>query len=270
MDDMEEFKKDLLESELYKKYILNNKEPICVYVSGSRCINLETEESDYDLVVLVEEDLSEYVNNTHIYKINEDFSKYGLTYKKGNKHVHWYYSTIYSFISNRYFSRQTRPFSTIFFNHMDFEKSIIYINPKYKKLIDFLIENKKKLTELEAYRFYFFSDVDERIKFIHGDCYLDKATYSAVCASYLVQDEEITEEDKEFLIRAKKIYHAEDDDDLINQVYDRLVKYKKWIYSMDEQNDYDYQFRKELDIMNTKIYLKYQELAKEGTEDVNS
>ena len=44
-------------SELIKSYFINDKSIICVYLFGSVALNLETQKSDIDIAILINEDL---------------------------------------------------------------------------------------------------------------------------------------------------------------------------------------------------------------------
>lgn len=116
-----------------------------IWVSGSNCIGLADAQSDYDLGVLVADDI--------IFSKTEKTPEM-YTYKKDAKEVQCIY--------NSFEDIKALPCvgSLAAYRHLGWaqfkyinEDHIIYVNPKYKNIVDILIAHKECIAKNAAYTF---------------------------------------------------------------------------------------------------------------------
>lgn len=183
-----QFIQDLKASPYYER-ILNGHDVIMVFLTGSRLIDMADNRSDFDLIVLTnDQEREEYV------------SEY-LTYY--SKKVHWHYVPITKLIANEDGNLLTCNGEVEFVGLSD--EKIIYANPRYANVIEFLKLNKDVIALAGAYGLVRFHDnlisriltaneikKENYCKFIYHLCY----------ASYVLLAEE---PDKNFLKEIKRI-----------------------------------------------------------------
>lgn len=127
-----------LKNSSYYDIIFNNHDVMMIYIGGSRMIGCIDERSDYDLVVVI----SDKDDN----KTPDEFLMYN-----GVK-VHWDYRRISEFIEPM--NRNTMgQFNGIVFNKICSEV-IIYENPKYTKIIDYLKRVRDIIAKISTYNLY--------------------------------------------------------------------------------------------------------------------
>ena len=135
----------LLKEEILKSPVLDfineslypGDDLILLQVAGSQVAGLATENSDIDISAL----------STKSWDLNPS-----IVGEFQNKHFHWWLCPF-----DFFFKAYVEPkFLTLFLNgsyYMSFkEENILYINPKYTKLIDFLRNNYDKQKELSIYQ----------------------------------------------------------------------------------------------------------------------
>ena len=137
----EKFINELTTSPYYNR-IFDGHDVIMISLTGSRIIDITDELSDYDLVVITND------------KEREDCVSEFLTYY--SKKVHWHYIPITKLIANE----DGNLLSCI--GEVEFiglnEQKIIYANPKYLNIINFLIEKKNVIALVGAYGLVRFHD----------------------------------------------------------------------------------------------------------------
>lgn len=184
----EQFVRDLKASPYYER-IFGGHEVIMIYFTGSRLIDITDERSDFDLIVL-----------TNDQKREEHVSEF-LTYY--SKKVHWHYVPITKLISNENGTALSCVGEVQFIGFND--DKIIYANPKYSNAINFLKHNKDSIAMVGAYGLaHFNKDLISKIlstNEIKEENYC-KFIYHLCFASYVLLSQE---PDKDFLANIKRI-----------------------------------------------------------------
>lgn len=174
------FIEDLKSSPYYSR-IFKNHEVVMLFISGSRLLKVTDERSDYDLVVLT----NEQTRTEHV----DEF----LTYE-GVK-VHWHYVPLMKYISNEDGTAMSCFGQALFTNLTD--DAVIYANPKYLDVIDYFKNNRAVVARVAAYRLTDYhghlirsvlqsGEIVEKnyCKFLYHLCY----------ASYLLTGDELNEQ----------------------------------------------------------------------------
>lgn len=137
----EQFINDLKLSPYYER-LFNGHEVVMIFLTGSRLIDMSDGRSDFDLMVLTnDEKREEYVSEF-------------LTYY--SKKVHWHYVPITKLIANEDGNLLTCNGEVEFVGLND--QKIVYANPKYAKVISFLQDNKETVALVGAYGLVHFHD----------------------------------------------------------------------------------------------------------------
>jgi predicted nucleotidyltransferase len=136
-----DFKKSGIIEWLSEKYDI-----IFIWITGSRAVNLDDSDSDYDLGILVADKIETPRDHEHITS--------GKYLKDPEKYIHFRVNTlkdVYSYL-------EKVPF--IFYDYLGWaqfgsfdESHIIYSNPKYQKLLDELVVNKNLISKRAAYAY---------------------------------------------------------------------------------------------------------------------
>lgn len=136
-----DFKKSGIIEWLSEKYDI-----IFIWITGSRAVNLDDSDSDYDLGVLVADKIETPRDHEHITS--------GKYLKDPEKHIHFRVNTlkdVYSYL-------EKVPF--IFYDYLGWaqfgsfdESHIIYVNPKYQEILDELVANKHLISKRAAYAY---------------------------------------------------------------------------------------------------------------------
>lgn len=130
---MDKTLKKILSSDYLLKTIYSNFNVAAIFLGGSRSLGLNTEESDYDLNIIVCDTSKKALNN-----YNELFKKYPCGYFKDNKNtIHWSYT----------FSKFEDNYNIPYFKYWAIEAYYAYKNNENDLLIiDNNIANYHKLT----------------------------------------------------------------------------------------------------------------------------
>ena len=187
------FIKDLQNSS-FLDVIKNKQEVVGIYLAGSRSLGLYDDYSDYDIVVITKHSLD-----------NEE-GIFALEYNDIN--VHWYYRSLDQIIDG-YTTQNKRELSHLSgVNLHNFENNIIYINPEYQNLINFIYQYKEKICKFKCWEFILTNNTyinvlvnqkiteNDRTKFLYHLC---------VCY-YLLFEKEF---DVDFLNKLKRIRTTE-------------------------------------------------------------
>lgn len=200
--DLELITKSLKNSK-YFSYLFQNKNVIAIYWTGSRKNDLVDEFSDFDIVVMTQG--------------NEwEEPLYSLKYK--NKKMHWYFIGIeYFFKDNTNFLHSTGQMDLIDIK----EQHFLYINSKYKEIIELFIKNKKTLSYFAALNMIKnWSNLkivlkEKEIKQIRRSKY-----FYHFC--YLYDNIHSLPHDKKFLIRVKRMRYNDITKTELEQVYVKI------------------------------------------------
>ncbi len=201
----EQFINDLMASPYYER-ILNGHDVVMIFLTGSRLIDITDGRSDFDLMVLTNDnEREEYVSEF-------------LTYY--TKKVHWHYVPVTKLIANEDGNLLTCNGEVEFSGLSD--QKIIYANPQYAGLISFLKEKKDLVAFVGAYGLVRFHDklisrilsaneikTEDHCKFIYHLCY----------ASYFLLSET---PDKSFLKEIKRIRWRTVSDEYKNLAVERI------------------------------------------------
>lgn len=124
-----------LKASPYFNRILNGHDVIMISLTSSRLIGITDERSDYDLIVITNDaEREEYVSEFLTYYSNK---------------VHWHYIPIMNLIANENGNLLSCSGEVEFVGLS--EQKIIYVNPKYLKVINYLIEKKDVVAKVGVY-----------------------------------------------------------------------------------------------------------------------
>lgn len=201
----EQFIKDLTASPYFKR-IIDGHDVIMVFLTGSRIIDISDERSDFDLIVLTnDQEREEYVSEF-------------LTYY--SKKVHWHYVPVKKFIANEDGNLLTCN-GEVEFIGLD-ESKILYANPQYFNVIDFLKQNKDVVAKVGVYGLVrFHNNLISKILTANEITKEDycKYIYHLCFASYILLQEE---PDGDFLKEIKRIRWREISDEYKNLAVERI------------------------------------------------
>lgn len=130
------FIEDLKQSKFYNS-IIDKHKVILMFISGSRIIGVTDERSDYDIIVVVDD--------------NQEVSTQEYLIYNGVK-VHWYYIPLAQFITAN--SRESlRCYGKVLFANIR-DDVIIYSNPDYEDVTKLLLDNKNAIAANGANKTY--------------------------------------------------------------------------------------------------------------------
>ena len=210
---MTEFIKSFKNTSYYQN-LLNSAKIVCIYMGGSICSDITDERSDYDIVVLTLDD--EYI----------DASKYEhLEYR--DKKVHWYYRPIKHLFATNHNDIKAYGGTMVMKNLRD--DIIVYENPQYQNIVDYLYDIKDKLSDLGMYRLFelkktYINEVINEGKVLEK--HYTKYLYHLCLASYYLLKEE---PNKDFLRILKRIRWQPVSDKYKQLAIERLKIFKNYI-----------------------------------------
>lgn len=179
---------DLQSSKYYTK-LFDMYNVVMIMLVGSRKLNITDERSDYDIVVLTTNSITKFPEECLMYH---------------GKKVHWEYININDFVQELNPNRLLDIIMNITMKYTD-DSNIIYTNNNYKYIIDYLINNKEKISRLGCINLY--KSMQEFINKILNNNEIKqelytKFIYHLCCASYILLDETF---DTDFLKNIKRI-----------------------------------------------------------------
>ena len=127
-----------LKSSRFFNLLLDKPETILIALCGSRITGVTDDHSDYDITILT---------------TNEDCHESDYRLRYNGHDVHWYYHNINDFI----YSDLGQPLMNFLcpfllgFVNSDY---IIYQNPKYQKVINYILSKRRELQEIGGRRLY--------------------------------------------------------------------------------------------------------------------
>lgn len=139
---VKQFKKAFIEANMLD-IIKKNYEVIMIWITGSTLSGLAEDYSDYDLAVLIADDVT-----TTRYVRNDDY----LLYKPENRKVQWMYETVED-ITTLQPNFKLRNIGWSIFRHIT-DDFIIYKNPKYLSFIETLINKRYEISKYSMYLYY--------------------------------------------------------------------------------------------------------------------
>lgn len=226
---LSDFITDLKASKFYD-LLFDGYNVVMIYVAGSNLYCATDDRSDYDLIVIVDGEGSEYPNQY-------------LTYD-GAK-VHWYWRNIDEFIEsgNTY---PMRYYGNVLFGYIT-DNNIIYRNDDYAEVIDNLITHKHQIGVNGARLFY--NAMTPLINSVLDDECINKVNYTKhlghLCVtSFFVLDEPI---DKELVCNIKRIRWQPCEDCYKEQAVERLKMLRAYMES--EINEVE----AEIDVLKARI-----------------
>lgn len=192
-------------------YLFREDDIICIYLGGSRSNGIIDDKSDYDIVVLTLSDPE------------QEECMFSMTYK--GRSVHWYYRSLYEITNRSRNNTILSPFSGI--NLTRIEDHVIYINNKYKKYYDWIIQNKRDLVVYNCWEFVLtnptFINVCSKKKVTSED--YNKYLYHMCNCKYIILSEE---PDIDFLVKLKRIRYTQDSslEEKTYQILHELQQYR--------------------------------------------
>ena len=216
-----DFINDLLNSKFFSNNIIFNYDVVCVFLAGSRSMNIIDERSDYDLVVITKD------------KPEQEEGIFRLSYK--DIAVHWYYRSLEQIIHS--ISSQDTFLSYISgINLFNIEKNIIWINPIHKTKVNFILNNKEKLVYNSCWDFIFANPVFwDTIKHneIPRHCY-NKYVYHLCNCYYILFNKDF---EKEFLIKIKRLRWTNNAKEVLKDELQKAYILIKELYNYQESHN---------------------------------
>lgn len=205
------FKQDFQESGVLD-YIRKDYDIIMVWIAGSTITGLADSGSDYDLGVLI----SNNIESTK-YVRNDNF----LIYKPEGRKVQWMYETVEDITTKQPVFR-LRNIGWAQFRNID-DRFIIYKNPKYLPFIQSLITRSLEISLYSMYLFYLnkieviqdivaagYIPAKCRLRSLYHLCWIYDSLFS-------------TELDRDFLVKVKHIMDIPVDNETLEKIYQKVV-----------------------------------------------
>ena len=204
---MDTLMNDFKESEYYQRIFKNHK-VVLLYVSGSRLYGVIDERSDYDLMAIVDDDISESCPNEFV--MYEDSIK-----------IHWYYHSLKSFKDSTINGSNFEISGGIQFRNIN-KDFILYQNKEYESEINKLLSEKNLISKNSSKALYYryeklVNEILSKNK-IEEENYT-KMIYHLCIASYYLNGDS---PDIEFLKRIKRIRWQPVSDEYKNLAVERL------------------------------------------------
>ena len=208
-----DFATEFQNSAFYHK-LFDDQDVVMIYIAGSRICNVIDERSDYDLIVLT--------NNE-----DQDNPSEFLMYK--DKKVHWYWRNVDTFIETGG-TYPMRYYGNVLFGYIC-DDYIIYKNEKYTDRINQLLEHKHEIGLNGAKLFY--ESQKQLVESICKKSRIDESDYTKflghLCVtSYYVLNEPI---DASVVLPAKRIRWQPVSDEIKAKIVERLRLLKNFIES---------------------------------------
>lgn len=208
-----DFATEFQNSAFYHK-LFDDQDVVMIYIAGSRICNVVDKRSDYDLIVLT--------NNE-----DQDNPSEFLMYK--DKKVHWYWRNVDTFIETGG-TYPMRYYGNLLFGYIC-DDCIIYKNEKYTDKINQLLEHKHEIGLNGAKLFY--ESQKQLVESICEKSRIDESDYTKflghLCVtSYYVLNEPI---DASVVLPAKRIRWQPVSDEIKAKIIERLRLLKNFIES---------------------------------------
>lgn len=208
-----DFATEFQNSAFYHK-LFDDQDVVMIYIAGSRICNVIDERSDYDLIVLT--------NNE-----DQDNPSEFLMYK--DKKVHWYWRNVDTFIETGG-TYPMRYYGNVLFGYIC-DNCIIYKNEKYTDRINQLLEHKHEIGLNGAKLFY--ESQKQLVESICKKSRIDESDYTKflghLCVtSYYVLNEPV---DSSVVLPAKRIRWQPVSDEIKAKIVERLRLLKNFIES---------------------------------------
>lgn len=223
----------LVNSRLFKQYIIKDYNVLGVYVGGSRQTKLNNEDSDYDLVVIYDEPFTIPL---------ESF----LNIKYKNINIHWYYVNIREFINIKDVAISTTGKLATF----TLDTTFIY------KGIDlsFLKKYKDEYSRIAVYKLYK-SKLHKFINNLFNRPQLEytKILYYGEVLYYLISNLDL---DIDYI---KEVKSGIKNNNLSNECLIKINEHLKYVESyFNKLKDFDLKY--EVDKLNNLIYKEYEKI----------
>ncbi len=183
-----------LQNSKFLDVIKKDRNVICIYLGGSRSNGLGHENSDYDIVVITTQEEKEEMPLRMSYQGNT---------------VHWYYRSLEQMTLSVSTQWNNRLFYLSGINLYNMHTNLIYVNNKYQKLFDFILDHKQKIIEYACWQFvlnnWSFRNIVAKGK-ITEVAYSKYIYHMFVCYCILFNEPF----DKECLMKLKRINWIED------------------------------------------------------------
>lgn len=238
---IEKFKSDLKQSKLFNKYVVADNNVLAVTVSGSQFINLATEDSDIDLVVIIDS-YSEI-----------KYSKYRLYWD--GRLVHIIYTPIQELFQNNKISNLEDLFGS-YLGMSKLSDNIIYSSENFIEILKFIDSMSEDISKAAIVSYSKFAKIEDVVFSLIDFNYWNKSIYYLALLSFIFLKEEITEDDKNNLLKVKKIGEYGIDKTSLLYAYARIFKLYTAILEYNKENN-------ESDILHQKsieVFNKYQDV----------
>lgn len=201
---------------IYYKRLFINHNVVMIYLSGSRLSGITDDISDFDIIIIVDEDVN----------IHDHINEY-VMYKDKVK-IHWYYVPFNKFEYFSTYGQQLNIIGGILFRNIN-DEYILYKNNKYITEINSLIERKNIISKNSSISLY--NLLESLVDSIIDDNYISEKNYTKMIyqlclSSYYLRDEK---PDIEFLKSIKRIRWQPVSDEYKKLAIERLKILKKEI-----------------------------------------
>lgn len=191
-----------------------------VFLSGSRISGVVDEYSDYDIGVFCPN-----------YQLQDCYQR---VQAQTGEVIHWYYNNLET-LSGKKFIKEDKNFGLMLVYFLN-NSYVLYVNPKYQKWIDTLMNNKKIIAYHQALIFYKYM-LPTIYTLINYQTILPnmyKKNIYQLCLTYYVLLEQPI--DIEFLKRIKRIQYQAPNTEDIETAYNIILKLHNYCQSL----NYDY------------------------------
>lgn len=203
-----------LKNSRFFSLLFDRPEVILVTLCGSRVTGVTDWHSDYDITVLTT-------------SVDCEKSVYRLKYQ--NHDVHWYYQNINDFVYIDQNNIATMNFLCPFLLGLLSEDYVIYKNPKYEAVINYIFSIKQKLLEIGGVGFY--NKCANIVNPIIRDGEIEEKRYTKfighlVLISDILNDREV---DEELVLAGKRIKYKQITNEQEQAIIEKFKSLKNYV-----------------------------------------
>ena len=234
---IEKFKNDLKNSSFFNKYVIADNNVLAVTVSGSQFIDLTTEDSDIDMIVIVD-------SYDKIY-----YSKYRLYWN--DKLVHIAYRPIQELFQDDNVCYPEINFGS-YLGMAKLSDNIIYSTDKFTKILNYIDSRSEEISKASISLYSNYMNIEDIVISLINFNYWNKSLYYLSLLSFIFLKEEITDKDKENLLKVKLIGFKGTTKEVLHYAYSRIFKLYSALKEYNKENNAaDILHAISIDIFNT-------------------
>lgn len=245
---IERFKSDLIKSNLFNKYVIADNNVLAVTVSGSQFIDLATEDSDIDMIVIVDSYNSIY------------YSKYRLYWN--GKLVHIAYRPIQELFQDDKVCYPEINFGS-YLGLARLSDNIIYSTDKFTKILEYIDSRSEEISKASISLYSSYMNIEDIVFSLIDFNYWNKSLYYLSLLSFIFLKEEITDEDKENLLKVKLIESKGTTKEVLLYAYSRIFKLYLALKEYNKENTSE----DILHAISIDVFNKYQDIILNSDEN---